>query len=143
MNGDKAELLAFDLLQRLTLDVLSMSIFGYDFNYLVSNTDETLAAYNYAFANLIPSLLHLAIPFLNYVPTPKINKLVNALKKVDSTCYNLIQISKARKEKSDKTLLDMMVDNNAEEPDATKRLTDEELRNNIAVYVSAVLITLV
>lgn len=140
---ESEEIMAFDVLQRLTLDVLSLSVFGYDFNYLVSDNDETLAAYNFAFSNLIPSVFHLALPFLNYMPTPKVNQLVDALTKVDGTCYKLIKISQSRTEKSDKTLLDMMVDSNSSERDETKRLDDEELRNNIAVYVCTMLITLV
>lgn len=119
------------------MDVLGLAIFGHDFKTLEGAASDAISAYNFAFNNLLLSAFHVFLPFLDYVPSPAVNKMVSSLNIIDNLIYALIEKSKNRPTKEITNLLDMMVDSNANETDEALKMTNLELRNNVAVFFVA------
>jgi len=133
-----ALVMASEMMQRLTLDVVGQSVFGHDFNYIENNTDEALNAYNFVWNNIYLSLFHVLMPFLNYVPTAKVQKMNRSLETIDKLLYSLIDKSKQRADKSkSENLLDLMVDSNTQQDNEANKMTDTELRHNVAAFFIA------
>lgn len=108
-------------------------------------TDVALKAYNFAWEHTFGTLFTLLIPALNYLPTQHNNLMIKSLQDLDSVFFSLIEKSKKSVEKGEiSNLLDLMVEANnkgklgqEEGEEHFAKLTDSELRDNVAIFFVA------
>jgi cytochrome P450 len=128
-----------DMTQKLTLDVLGLSVFGKDFDSLSGKLQKDLESYNFLTDNLLnfnfifKNTILAGIPFLDY------NKKVNLhLDHMDKVIYKLVDESKEKIKNGGNptTMLDFMVQSTAEKKekeDIGDFLSPKELRDNVMV----------
>ncbi|CAO3650329.1 unnamed protein product [Cunninghamella blakesleeana] len=135
-----------DLFQRLTIDVIGLASFGFNFNSLVDNENKWITYYNSVKDGMLnPFFLifhSLDTTYLRYFPKrQKIHDNLTAfLSLMDS------MIDKKRKELNDKSNEDLPKDQNERdiltlmlesEKDEDVALSNEELRNNLLIFFLA------
>lgn len=146
--------------QKMALDVLGCTIFGYDFHYLQGEMGEYLDAYNYVMSNAF-NLIRTVFQFVNSLPAvlyPPNKTIDSSAQKFDELAYMMIAKARqnvleraqkrnssttanaAEEEEEEMTLLEQMIDAVPEEGDEgtdCSALTDKELRDNICILFIA------
>jgi cytochrome P450 len=140
-------------MQKMTLDVLGCTVFGYDFMYLNGEKGEYLDAYNYVMGEAF-NIFRTLLQILNRLPGwiyPPNTKIYNAMEKFDELAYELIGRAKQRVEQrrhnsdhhneEDTNLLELMIESTAavdvNEESEYSSFTDKELRDNVCVLFVA------
>lgn len=133
------------LLMRMTIDILGLSVFNYDFDTVASPNSEYVKAYAYLNTHINPGL-DAIIPAINSLPTQHNARVKEATGILNKLAEKLIQEAKQNKElraqgkeplhgSKQLSLLDVMVESSDEETGQT--LTDAELRDNIMFFFAA------
>ncbi|OZJ04077.1 hypothetical protein BZG36_03385 [Bifiguratus adelaidae] len=134
-------------MQRFTLDAIGNGAFDFDFHALEKPDSNEIRAYN-TIMDVIFSPINFLIPWLDKVLI-KVSRgrravhddvdLVNGLlgQMIAKKKQTLKEANSAGVADEDKDLLTMMLEANQEEVDKSKRLTDEELRSDLAIFFVA------
>ncbi|KAI8577683.1 hypothetical protein K450DRAFT_282458 [Umbelopsis ramanniana AG] len=135
-----------NLLQRFTLDVIGLAAFGYDFEALDSPVNHKVQTYN-AINHGTRDPLYFFLPFLerNFLwALPKRRELHRKMDDMNAIFYSIIEhkrislaSTKDKTEDAEKDLLTLMLEANEEATDAKHRLSDSELRDDLAVFFLA------
>jgi len=125
-------------LQKLTLDVLATSIFGFDFDTLNGKTSEPLAAYNYSIENAFRPFYFFFPSWLS-LPLASNKLLKDNLNRFDSYCWEVMGQTKKNLEEKKKnpelpgnkempSVIELMFENNVPE---------EVIRDNVSLFFLA------
>jgi len=127
-------------LQKLTLDVLAMSIFGIEFDTLNGNASKPLAAYNYCIERMFNPIF-LLMPIFTKLPIPYNRRLNENLNLFDSYCWEVMGQTKKNLEEKKKraeqgevieketlSIIELMYENNVPE---------EVIRDNVSLFFLA------
>jgi cytochrome P450 len=128
--------------QAMALDILGLSIFGYDFKSLTTEEDSNLKSYNHlisVFLNITKTLTAMVTHNLNFLESTQ--ETIKQLAVWSKLREDLIEKSKKRiKDKtidsSQYTMLDMMVESNLENEEDEK-LSHKEIIDNIGIFFLA------
>ncbi|EKX35862.1 hypothetical protein GUITHDRAFT_79406 [Guillardia theta CCMP2712] len=126
----------------ITLDVIGLSAFGFDFKAVEGDYSEIREA----FRNIIPlagvSLIYVILkffPFVEYLPLPDnmirnsaVKTIQNAVKQVIDERLHLIE----KGQKVPKDLLSLLL-NTRQSASEKERLTDQEIMNNVQTFMVA------
>ncbi|KAH8555194.1 cytochrome P450 [Umbelopsis sp. PMI_123] len=133
-------------LQRFTLDVIGLAGFGYDFEALDNPDNEKVNTYNDV-QDGVRNPLYFFFPILDRQFLWALPKRRGLHKKVDvmNDIFNSIIENKRRTlanmkesmEDAEKDLLTLMLEANEETVDADHRLTNSELRSDLAIFFIA------
>lgn len=134
---DKGEIIedANDFTTKMALDILGLSIFGFDFCSINGSTNKELKAYHHMMGvmNSTNSALYYVLKEMilgKYSKNPDLdenNQIFNEL------ISRLIKASKEKKEGRDFSMLDMMVASQEQE----EGLSDLEIRDNVSIFFLA------
>jgi cytochrome P450 len=130
-----------DVTQKLTLDVLGLSIFGKDFDSLNGKLEKDLESYNFIMDNIMDLSNLLKNTIFSTLPTSYNKKVNQELNNFDKTIYKLIDEAKNKMKKGETptSMLDFMVKSTTEknEDETGNFLTETELRDNVIVFFFA------
>ncbi|KAG2187287.1 hypothetical protein INT44_004972 [Umbelopsis vinacea] len=135
-----------NFLQRFTLDAIGLAAFGYDFEALDCPENEKVDTYNSIMTG-IQNAVYFIFPILEkrfLWALPKRRDLYRKLDDMNEIFYSVIQHKrdtlasmKHSIEDTEKDLLTLMLEANEEAVDADHRLSDLELRDNLAIFFLA------
>jgi len=121
-------------LQKMTLDVLAICIFGQDFDTLNGNHSGPLAAYNYVLESII-SPVRMLFPWYSSLPLPGNITLRQKINEFDDYCWSIIE--NAKKNATNQTegddskcisLIDLMINGG---------MKDQDIRDNLSLFFLA------
>jgi cytochrome P450 len=128
------------------LDVIGLAAFGYDFEALDNPENEKVDIYNSIMAG-IQNAVYFIFPILEkrfLWALPKRRELYRKLDDMNEVFYSVIQHKretlasmKTSIEDTEKDLLTLMLEANEEAVDADHRLSNLELRDNLAIFFLA------
>ncbi|KAH8555197.1 cytochrome P450 [Umbelopsis sp. PMI_123] len=133
-------------LQRFTLDVIGLAAFDYDFEALDTPANEKVDNYNHIMDGIVK-------PIYIFMPTlekrflwalPKRRELHRKMDEMNKLFYSVIEqkrhtlaSKKDSVEDAEKDLLTLMLEASEESTEAQRRLSDTELRDNLAIFFLA------
>ncbi|KAH8555192.1 cytochrome P450 [Umbelopsis sp. PMI_123] len=134
------------LMQRFTLDVIGLAAFGYDFEALDNPDNEKVKTYN-DISKGTRDPLYFFFPFLEkhfLWALPKRRELHRKMDDVNDVFYSIVEhkrqvlaSAKDKIEDAEKDLLTLMLEANEEERDDKHRLSNSEIRDDLAVLFLA------
>ncbi|RHY20250.1 hypothetical protein DYB32_010075 [Aphanomyces invadans] len=123
---------------KLTLDIIGLSAFGYNFGSLTNQNERVMAAYK--MMNQPPSLFYglgrIYLPFFDQLPLKAIQQRKEAKRMLFQTVDDVISAKlKAPRSAADATdLVDLMLD---EESQTDHKITAEEARTHVMTFLTA------
>jgi len=129
-------------LQKMTLDVLAICIFGKDFDTLNGNLSGPLAAYNYVLERLF-NPIRFIFPWYSSLPLPNNLKLKQKITEFDDYCWSII--ADAKKDASNKTESETETEGEEDNPKNISLvqlminggMNDQEIRDNVSLFFLA------
>ncbi|KAG2187291.1 hypothetical protein INT44_004976 [Umbelopsis vinacea] len=133
-------------LQRFTLDVIGLAAFGYDFEALGDPKNAKVDTYNTIMDGL-RNPIYFFFPILEkrfLWALPKRRAVHNRMEDMNQIFYSIIENKrqtlenmKGLAEDAEKDLLTLMLEANADSKEAGDRLSDSELRDDLAIFFLA------
>ncbi|KAF9576716.1 hypothetical protein EC968_005489 [Mortierella alpina] len=135
-------------INRATLDIIGLAGFGYDFRALVNPASELSQAYRELFEtnSNIATLLHLILPFYEYIPFERNRRRWRAYRAIDRVTSHLISEKKADaiadafefKDMKARDLMSILIRGNEQVGSLEDgKLTDKELKDQIMTFLAA------
>ncbi|KAI9279778.1 cytochrome P450 [Sporodiniella umbellata] len=139
----EGEVLVSELMKDFTLDVLGLTIFGFEFKALQGDPELWTSTYSLVNDGLFDPLLNVmgSFSFLLTLIFPEKRKQMNAVTRMNAKLAQLIEEKRqevikgihANKPENEKDLVTLML----EAEQANERIKDEELRHNVAGFFLA------
>jgi cytochrome P450 len=132
--------------RRFTLDVIGLAAFDYDFEALDTPANEKVDNYNHIMDGIVKPI-YIFMPILEkrfLWALPKRRELHRKMDDMNKLFYSVIEqkrhtlaSKKDSVEDAEKDLLTLMLEASEESTEAQRRLSDTELRDNLAIFFLA------